>query len=121
MKKILLLAILSFGLNTGILADAIQTTPSDEFAQFDKIVTPDDTYKKTCGLGVGRHCYILGFMYNTGQGVEQSYFEAEEYYQKACGLNEGFGCVNLGTMYYIGTGVKQSNTKPWHTTAKLVI
>lgn len=73
MKKILLLIILNFGLNTGVLADNITS------------------WKVDCESGNGVGCSNLGFMYEKGTGVKQSDVKAVDYYQKACELKHGGG------------------------------
>ena len=55
-------------------------------------------------------CY-LGFCYEKGQGVEQSYTEAVKWYRKAAEQEYATAQNNLGVCYYEGQGVEQSYTE----------
>ena len=61
----------------------------------------------------------LGFMYQNGTGIEQSYEKAVEWYLKAA--EQGFACAqcNLGCMYENGRGVEQSfeKAREWYEKA----
>jgi len=50
----------------------------------------------------------LGFMYDTGQGVEQDFKEAVEWYQKAADQGDVKAQYNLGLSYGKGKGVEQN-------------
>ena len=49
----------------------------------------------------------LGYMYEEGQGVPQSYKEAVKWYRKAAEQGNAGGQANLGFMYDNGQGVLQ--------------
>ena len=73
-------------------------------------VTKADTvndYKKACDAGVAEGCFMLGVMYDEGQGVKQDYFAAADLYKKACDGGNAIGCFGLGSLYDEGDGVKQ--------------
>ena len=61
----------------------------------------------------------LGYMYDSGEGVEQDGTKAIEWYTKAADLGSLDAMYNLGYMYYIGWGVEQDGTKAveWFTKA----
>ncbi len=52
--------------------------------------------------------YILGVMYDRGQGVPQDYTEAVKWYRKAAEQRDANAQNNLGAMYYQGQGVPQN-------------
>lgn len=52
--------------------------------------------------------YIIGRMYETGEGCEQNYFMARQWYNKACFDDEDAeAALALGAMYADGRGVEQ--------------
>lgn len=50
----------------------------------------------------------LGIMYESGQGVSQSYAEAAMWYRKAANQGSSAAQSNLGSSYYSGQGVPQN-------------
>lgn len=50
-------------------------------------------------------------MYESGQGVAQSYAEAMKWYRKAADQSDAQAQFNLGTKYYRGEGVQQDYDK----------
>jgi len=89
MKKILLIILLSFGLQA---------------ESYEKL-------KTSCNEGDGENCTHLGILYQIGNGVNQSYEKAKIYYDKACTLNHAEGCSRVGDLYYFGQGVEQDNSQ----------
>jgi len=59
----------------------------------------------------GAGCFMVGTVYDNGEGVKQDKTKAREYYTKACELESATGCFNLGSMYYNGEGVKQDKSR----------
>ena len=51
----------------------------------------------------------LGFMYETGRGVEQDYDEAVRWYRRSAEQGHALGQSNLGFMYRAGRGVEQDD------------
>ena len=51
---------------------------------------------------------ILGYMYQTGRGVPQSYVDAVYWYQRAAEQGDGRAQYLLGLLYDKGQGVKQN-------------
>ncbi len=51
--------------------------------------------------------WIMGTMYENGQGVPQDYTEAAKWYRLAAEQGDGWGQNNLGVMYAQGRGVPQ--------------
>ena len=49
----------------------------------------------------------MGFLYDEGKGVEQSYKKALEWYEKSAEGGSTQAQCNLGQLYYMGDGVKQ--------------
>ena len=61
----------------------------------------------------------LGLLYDTGQGVEQSYEEAVGWYRKAAEKDLPLAQLNLGSMYFEGLGVKRdlASAASWYRRA----
>jgi TPR repeat protein len=55
--------------------------------------------------GDARAQYMLGWIYNLGQGVAQDYEQAASWYRKAADQGLAAAQYNLGFMYYNGRGV----------------
>lgn len=51
---------------------------------------------------------FAGYLYETGQGVRQDYFEAARWYRKAAERGNIIAQSQLGKMYRLGKGVSQS-------------
>jgi hypothetical protein len=64
--------------------------------------------------------YNLGFMYDSGQGVPQSYPKAVYWYRKAAVQGDAPAQYNLGLMYDNGRGVPQDDARAlkWFIVAK---
>jgi hypothetical protein len=48
-----------------------------------------------CEAGGGRECWLLGAMYERGEGRPVDAEQAHRYYERACALPGGFGCEDL--------------------------
>ena len=59
---------------------------------------------KACDSNIAQICTVIGYLYNTGYGVDQSYKNAGKYYKKSCDLNDEGGCHLLGELYENPTG-----------------
>ena len=59
-------------------------------------------YEHFVAQGHAGACCNLGAMYNSGEGVEQSYEKARELYQMGADLGDDQASVNLGYIYYYG-------------------
>ena len=87
MKKLILAAlILSAGLLADDFDDAVKAYKAGDYQKAAKL------YQKACDGGVAVGCYILGVLYDNGQGLRQDKSRAKEYYGKACDLGEQMGC-----------------------------
>src|SRR5947209_6542591 len=53
----------------------------------------------------GQALYLLGVMYNNGNGVSQDYARAKDLYERAVSLGHPEAMNNLGYMYWKGQGV----------------
>ncbi len=65
-------------------------------------------YQKAADLGNADAMFNLGWLYEDGNGVEQSYEKAAELYQKAADLGNAIAMNNMGLLYESGYGVNQS-------------
>ncbi len=65
--------------------------------------------RKAAEQGNARAQFVLGTMYNNGQGVTQDYAEAVKWYRKAAEKGYARAQFSLGTMYGLGRGVTQDN------------
>ena len=64
-------------------------------------------YRAAAAQGVGVAELRLGALYETGEGVPQSYVEAHAHYQRAVGLGVQEANLRLGLLYLEGWGVKR--------------
>lgn len=64
-----------------------------------------DLYQKAATAGVPIAQYILGCMYDNGQGIKKNYVEAVKWYKQAAEQGYGNAQLNLGINYYLGEGV----------------
>ncbi|HDP26095.1 MAG TPA: sel1 repeat family protein [Deltaproteobacteria bacterium] len=51
---------------------------------------------------------FVGYLYETGQGVEQNFVKAAQWYQKSAEQGNALAQLQLGTMYINGKGVPQN-------------
>lgn len=51
---------------------------------------------------------FLGYLYETGQGVQQNFSKAAQWYWKAAEHGNAIAQYQLGNMYHLGKGVSQS-------------
>ena len=70
-----------------------------------------ETWKPLADNGVAEAQYGLGFMYESGWGVEQDYDEAYQWYEKAAKLGHAKSQYNLGLLYLNGFGVDKDLDK----------
>ena len=64
-----------------------------------------------CNLGNAASCTSLGFLYDRGDGVTQSFPRAAELYEQGCEGGDGLGCMGLGLLYETGQGVAQNHVR----------
>ena len=57
--------------------------------------------------------FVLGTMYDKGQGVEQDYGEAAKWYRKAAEHGRVEAQYQIGFMYEMGRGVKQDDAEAY--------
>ena len=72
-----------------------------------------DRYRKAAEQGDALAQYILGVMYDNGQGVPQNYTKAVEWYRKAAEQGHSKAQSSLGVMYILGYGVPQNYTQAY--------
>ena len=65
-------------------------------------------YLKAAEQGDGDAQNNLGYMYERGMAVEQSYEKAAEWYQKGVYNDNAFAMFYLGRLYEAGRGVPRS-------------
>ncbi|MDJ0957656.1 MAG: SPOR domain-containing protein [Arenicellales bacterium] len=70
-----------------------------------------ESWKPLADNGVAEAQYGLGFMYESGWGVEQNYSEAFAWYEKAARLGHAKSQYNLGLLYLNGFGVNKDLDK----------
>lgn len=56
-------------------------------------------WQKACESGEARGYVRLGFLYQSGKGVEQNDAKAGKFYQKACDTGELSSCDSLASLY----------------------
>ena len=54
---------------------------------------------KACEAGEVRGCARIGFLYQSGKGVEQDDAKASKFYEKACDAGELSGCDSLASLH----------------------
>ncbi|MGB5505711.1 MAG: tetratricopeptide repeat protein [Sulfurovum sp.] len=92
MKKLLLTALLLSGLNAETFLDV----------------------EKRCYKGSMIDCYNLALMYESGEGIRQSFYSAARLFRMVCNAGEPKdvylqACYNLGFIYFLGkeAGIRQ--------------
>jgi len=78
-----------------------------------------ESIKQAAQQGDAKAQYELGYLYDAGRGVAQSYAEAAQWYRKAAEQGNASAQYNLGTMYDKGQGVTQSRAeaRKWYDKA----
>ena len=66
-----------------------------------------------CDNGEGLLCYVLGILYDTGDGVKKDGAKAQKYFEKSCEANTPQGCGHAGIGYYSGIVVKKNYVKSY--------
>ena len=93
MRKILLAVVMLFSFS-GVQAECVYLSiPAECQAEAEK------------GNAIAQ--YILGFMYENGEGVSQDYRKAEKWYYKAAEQGIADAQYNLGKMYADSSGATQ--------------
>ncbi|MBI2279675.1 MAG: sel1 repeat family protein [Bacteroidetes bacterium] len=62
-------------------------------------------FLRAADKGNEKAMYVIGVMYQNGQGVEVSYTEAMNWYQKAADKGESLAMYNIGGLFYNSQGV----------------
>jgi TPR repeat protein len=65
-------------------------------------------YKRAAEKGYAEAQYMLGLMYDNGEGVPQNYSETFKWYKRAAEQGHADAQYNLGLMYHNGKGVPQN-------------
>ena len=77
-------------------------------------------YRRAAKLGDADAQNAIGFLYDTGRGVRQSYKRALKWYARAAtGSFHDEACNNIGNLYHNGLGVKRDvkRAKHWYKLA----
>ena len=77
-------------------------------------------YRRAAKLGDADAQNAIGFLYDTGRGVRQSYKRALKWYARAAaGSFHDEACNNIGNLYHNGLGVKRDvkRAKHWYRLA----
>lgn len=94
-----------------------EKSPSKFYDEGDKLYDNKEyekaieLYKKAAALGHIGVLNRLGWMYQYGEGVEQSDTEAVKWYRKGAEAGNAKAMNNLGLMYQNGSGVEQNYNK----------
>jgi TPR repeat protein len=64
-----------------------------------------------CEAGQPEICESLGYLYETGERVPQSYAKAADLYARACTGGRGESCTRLAVMYDIGLSVAEDSPR----------
>ena len=67
--------------------------------------------RKAAGKGNSEAMFLIGSMYNKGQGIAQSFYEAANWFDKAADLGNNSAIYNLGLLYRDGNGVTKDSSK----------
>jgi len=109
MKKILLITvILLTGLNASL---TLSKNGTDTKLMTKKGSEQIELFSKACNSGDAKGCFKLGYIYNTGKGVEKDYIKARKYYEISCNAGYARACTRLGLLYGEGKGVKKDINK----------
>lgn len=103
MRNVILAALLA--VNTAFAGDEIVG-----FAAFENgdYTTAYPYLMKSAKDGNTDSMYLLGRMFQYGEGIEKNYSEALNWYQKAADKNHELAQLSLGFMYDQGEGTKQN-------------
>lgn len=96
MNRILLVLIINICLITNVLANQLDVNDI-------KTIICDAELGDKFAQG------YLGFLYESGNGVERNYTQAVKWYQKAAEQGHDVAQYNLGLMYHLGKGVQQND------------
>ena len=110
MKRIIRAVVMALLLAPGMLwADDLrqQFNAGLEAYQTGDYETAHDIWLTLAILRLAPAQYLLGFMYNQGQGVPQDYAEAAHWYRLAAEQGYARAQFLLGLMYSVGDGVIQ--------------
>ena len=94
MIKQLLLLLFALNLALANLTDEAQAAYDAGDEQ-----TAAKIWQKACKAGEARGCARLGFLYQSGKGVEQDDAKASKFYEKACDAGELSGCDSLASLH----------------------
>ncbi len=122
MRKITIALMLMASILTSSLAVAAPAGPIEDIVRaFDRgdYAAAYRLTKPLAEKGLPKAQNILGYMYQSGQGVGKDYGEAVKWYSKAADQGDGEGQNNLGVMYENGQGVWQdySEAAKWYARA----
>jgi TPR repeat protein len=106
LKQMLLLYVCLFALTGQAIADSLSDAEdaynAKDYAKVAKLLRP------LAEQGKAQAQYILGMMYDNGQGVAQDYKEAAKWYRLAAEQGNASAQSNLGVIYRNGQGVLQN-------------
>jgi TPR repeat protein len=64
-----------------------------------------ELFQKSCDVGFGPGCFVLGIRYGFGSGLQQSDVQATAAYKRSCDLGDADGCTSAGRAYLKGRDV----------------
>jgi hypothetical protein len=68
-------------------------------------------FQEACTGGDSTGCFGIGYMYDSGTGVNQDYEKAAKFFKQSCDLGKMMGCKFLGYIYGAGLGVPMDYAK----------
>ena len=121
MRKIVLFVLIALVLSFSVPASS-PAEPLDDVVKAFESNDYKTAYRLTRPLaekGLPKAQNILGYMYQSGQGVGKDYAEALKWYRKAADQGDGEGQNNVGVMYENGQGVWEdpSEAVKWYARA----
>jgi TPR repeat protein len=104
MLRTLVLALGIFGLASDATAEEISEQLSIRRAPETLLLRGN---MERCEQNDATACWLSGFAYSTGDGVEEDDFRAVDFYSKSCDLGNGVGCALLAGMHEFGHGTRK--------------
>jgi len=97
-------------------ARAMENSKSDfnrgnDFYRSKGYIVAEESYREAAKQGHAGAQYMLGLMYDNGQGVKKDYAEAMKWYRMAADQGNADAQNNLGVMYQRGQGVARNDVE----------
>lgn len=106
-------ASLALSIATASLANASPIDDAEAAYYKDDFATAVTLYKILASQGNSRAMWRLGSLYESGEGVPQSYVDAIKWYRLSAERGDHDGLWSLGAMYEQGLAVPQNSMKAY--------